>query len=351
MPDGAPRGVTEDEAALYDRQIRLWGLEAQNRMRSAHVVVLGLTGVATEIIKNVVLSGVGRLTVVDDADVRTDDLNAGFFFRDSDVGHARVADAPLQRIQQLNPLVDVRGVATLDLAAGGFDALVACRGTRAELEAYNDAARRAHALFYAAAAQGWGGYVFSDLGDDYTYVATRATPGATERAAAAYTQTFVPLRDALHTAWAPSGAARRRPPPARLWATWALWAWEARGDTAPSPAALATALEREAAALLAARGVDDALVFARQRIDRAAFFAAFAHAVWPHVERQSDAAMPTTSAVLGGLVAQDLLNALGRREAPLVNWLLLDTSTGTAPVCAVGTPAPAARALGADGSL
>ena len=102
---------------------------------------------------------------------------------------------------------------------------------------------------------------------------------------------------------------------------------------------------------LAARGVDDALVFARQRIDRAAFFAAFAHAVWPRVERQSDAAMPTTSAVLGGLVAQDLLNALGRREAPLVNWLLLDTSTGTAPVCAVGTPAPAARALGADGSL
>ncbi|KAI3617537.1 hypothetical protein CBS9595_003446 [Malassezia furfur] len=349
MPDGAPRGVTEDEAALYDRQIRLWGLEAQNRMRSAHVVVLGLTGVATEIIKNVVLSGVGRLTVVDDADVRADDLNAGFFFRETDVGAPRIGAAPLQRIQQLNPLVDVRGVRTLDAVAGGMDALVACRGTRAALEAHNDAARAAHALFYATGAQGWGGFVFSDLGDDYTYVATRATPGATERAAAAYTQAFVPLRDAQHAAW-PAGG-RRRAPPARLWALWALWAWEARADAAPTPAALAAALEREAGALLAARGVDEALVFARQRIDRAAFFAAFAHAVWPAVAHQSDAALPTTSAVLGGLVAQDLLNALGRREAPLVNWLLLDTASGTAPVCAVGTPAPAARALDARGGL
>ncbi|WFC96045.1 E1 ubiquitin-activating enzyme [Malassezia brasiliensis] len=304
MPDGAPRGVTEDEAALYDRQIRLWGLEAQNRMRSAHVVVLGLTGVATELIKNIVLSGVGRLTVVDDADVRADDLNAGFFFRDADIGAPRIGAAPLQRIQQLNPLVDVRGVRTLDAVDGNMDALVACRGTRAALEAHNDAARAAHALFYATAAHGWGGFVFSDLGDDYTYVATRAAPGAAERTAAAFVQAF----------------------------------------RAATPAALAAALEREADALLAARGVDEALVFARQRVDRAAFFAAFARAVWPAVAHGSDAALPTTSAVLGGLVAQDLLNALGRREAPLVNWLLLDTATGSAPVCAVG--APAARALG-----
>ncbi|KAG8753733.1 hypothetical protein FRC14_005770 [Serendipita sp. 396] len=34
--------ITEDEAALYDRQIRLWGLEAQQKMRNATVLVIRL---------------------------------------------------------------------------------------------------------------------------------------------------------------------------------------------------------------------------------------------------------------------------------------------------------------------
>ena len=47
--DTSVTGVTEDEAALYDRQIRLWGLEAQNHMRQAHVAVVSFTGVAEEL--------------------------------------------------------------------------------------------------------------------------------------------------------------------------------------------------------------------------------------------------------------------------------------------------------------
>ena len=32
--------ITEDEAQLYDRQIRLWGLDAQKRLRAARVLVI-----------------------------------------------------------------------------------------------------------------------------------------------------------------------------------------------------------------------------------------------------------------------------------------------------------------------
>jgi ubiquitin-like 1-activating enzyme E1 A len=46
-------------------------------MRSAHVAVVTLTGTATEIIKNIVLAGVGRLTVIDDEMVLEEDLGAG----------------------------------------------------------------------------------------------------------------------------------------------------------------------------------------------------------------------------------------------------------------------------------
>jgi ubiquitin-like 1-activating enzyme E1 A len=75
-----------DEAALYDRQIRLWGLEAQNRMRNATILVANLRGVATETIKNIVLAGIGKLILVDAESVTEEDLGAGFFFREGDVG-------------------------------------------------------------------------------------------------------------------------------------------------------------------------------------------------------------------------------------------------------------------------
>ena len=36
--------ISEAEAALYDRQIRLWGLDAQRRLRAANVFLAGLKG-------------------------------------------------------------------------------------------------------------------------------------------------------------------------------------------------------------------------------------------------------------------------------------------------------------------
>lgn len=56
------------------------------RMRNATVLVANLRGVATEAIKNVVLAGIGRLLIIDGENVSEEDLGAGFFFRDEDVG-------------------------------------------------------------------------------------------------------------------------------------------------------------------------------------------------------------------------------------------------------------------------
>ena len=56
----------ETEAQVrYDRQIRLWGHEAQQRMRDSKIVVVSLGGLAVEIVKNLVLAGIGNLTILD----------------------------------------------------------------------------------------------------------------------------------------------------------------------------------------------------------------------------------------------------------------------------------------------
>ena len=61
--------ISEEEFAQYDRQIRLWGLEAQKRLRQAKVLVAGLGGLGSEVVKNVVLAGVKAITLLDDKDV------------------------------------------------------------------------------------------------------------------------------------------------------------------------------------------------------------------------------------------------------------------------------------------
>lgn len=55
-------------------------------MRNATILIVNLKGVATEAIKNIVLAGVGKLVILDGENVAEEDLGAGFFFRDEDVG-------------------------------------------------------------------------------------------------------------------------------------------------------------------------------------------------------------------------------------------------------------------------
>jgi hypothetical protein len=63
--DGAPPAatITKEDAALYDRQIRLWGAASQQKIFEARVLVHGMTGVGAEIAKNLVLAGIGEVTV------------------------------------------------------------------------------------------------------------------------------------------------------------------------------------------------------------------------------------------------------------------------------------------------
>ena len=55
-------------------------------MRNAAILVVNFRGVATETIKNIVLAGIGKLIIWDGEDVVAEDLGAGFFFRDEDIG-------------------------------------------------------------------------------------------------------------------------------------------------------------------------------------------------------------------------------------------------------------------------
>ena len=79
-------GLSADEIALYDRQIRLWGAKAQESIRSANILLVSLRALGTEIAKNLTLAGISSLTIIDEDTVTEDDLGAQYFLREEDVG-------------------------------------------------------------------------------------------------------------------------------------------------------------------------------------------------------------------------------------------------------------------------
>ena len=89
-------GLSADEIALYDRQIRLWGAQAQERIRSANILLVSLRALGTEIAKNLTLAGISSLTIIDNEAVTEEDLGTQYFLREEDVGKS-VSSLPLIR--------------------------------------------------------------------------------------------------------------------------------------------------------------------------------------------------------------------------------------------------------------
>jgi molybdopterin/thiamine biosynthesis adenylyltransferase len=50
--------LSKTERDVYDRQIRLWGVDAQSKMTSSKLLVIGMTGLAAEVCKNLILAGI-----------------------------------------------------------------------------------------------------------------------------------------------------------------------------------------------------------------------------------------------------------------------------------------------------
>lgn len=95
----------------YDRQLRLWGANGQKALSETTVMLLRATAAGTETLKNLVLPGVGKIVVVDDAILTDMDVQSNFFVTMSTttttfepVPRAKIA---LELLQELNP--DVQG--------------------------------------------------------------------------------------------------------------------------------------------------------------------------------------------------------------------------------------------------
>lgn len=101
----------------YDRQLRLWGPSGQQALEEAHVLLVN-TGpgvVGAETLKNLILPGIGKFTILDHETVTEEDLGANFFVTDDHVGRSR-AENLCQCLNELNP--DVVGAWSTKVSLG-----------------------------------------------------------------------------------------------------------------------------------------------------------------------------------------------------------------------------------------
>ncbi|KAG7483347.1 NEDD8-activating enzyme E1 regulatory subunit [Solea senegalensis] len=90
----------------YDRQLRLWGDHGQETLENAHVCLINASATGTEILKNLVLPGIGAFTIVDGHTVSGEDVGNNFFLSNNSIGKNR-AQAATELLQELN--TDVSG--------------------------------------------------------------------------------------------------------------------------------------------------------------------------------------------------------------------------------------------------
>ena len=94
------------DSNLYSRQIRTLGIDTMLKLKNIKVLIVGMRGLGIEIAKNIVLSGVKEVKILDKNETIINDLGNNFFFSEENIGKARDLSC-LSKLKALNPYVNV----------------------------------------------------------------------------------------------------------------------------------------------------------------------------------------------------------------------------------------------------
>jgi ubiquitin-like 1-activating enzyme E1 A len=341
-----------DEIALYDRQIRLWGVQAQEKIRNASILLITMKALANEVAKNLVLAGIGSLTIIDHEPVAVTDLGAQFFISAEDVGKNR-AEAAAPQVRRLNPRVNVI-VDTEDIKLKGpsyfqsFDIVVATDLEPDTLNIINTATRVNHKAFYAAGVHGLYGFIFSDL-IQHDYVIEREKGNrATLLQPETRTRSVIDVKTKKESGKTIEMVTKRE-----VYSTWFL-----ASDAATLPAEYLKSRRRLKAVtpvLSCLRALWEFVQLQNGRLpghghaDLALFtsLATQKHRALglPIETLRADilrsfmgnvgSELAPVTAVLGGQLAQDVINVLGQRQQPIQNMVVFDGDSNEAPMYAL----------------
>ncbi|QGU04916.1 ThiF family adenylyltransferase [Corynebacterium comes] len=100
--------LPERELRRTARQLALpgWGVEQQERLHGAHVLVIGAGGLGCPAMQSLASAGVGHISVIDDDTVDITNIHRQILFGASDVGRPKV-EVAAERLRELQPDITV----------------------------------------------------------------------------------------------------------------------------------------------------------------------------------------------------------------------------------------------------
>ncbi|CAH1261333.1 SAE1 [Branchiostoma lanceolatum] len=332
--DGENGAISEAEAALYDRQIRLWGLDAQRRLRASSVLIAGLKGLGAEVAKNIVLSGVKAVTLLDHQQVTEEDFSSQFLVSRADLGRNR-AEASLDRTQNLNPNVkvtadteDVKDKPDEFFTKFSVVCLTCC--SQQTLRRVGHVCHDNGVKFYAGNVHGYCGYMFADLGEhDYVEekpkiiktdkqkeegtedgpAAKKAKVDTTETVMVKKTVSYCPWEESQAVDWTSDSSSKAlKKTPQMYFVMKVLLRFREDHDRDPA----VSSREEDKVALLRLR--DDVLTEMKLKTDL----------VGDEFASHCFAALSPVCAVVGGVLAQEIVKAVSGKDAPLNNFFFFN---------------------------
>jgi len=317
--------MTPDEIALYDRQLRVWGIEAQKKMRGSKVLVVNIGALGAEICKNIVLAGIGTLTLLDDSVVSESNRVAQYFVTEKDIGKNR-ATASAASINALNPRVSIK-VDTSKVQSKSekyfedFDIVCLTECSSDVLISVGEACRKAPksiSLLFGQIA-GLNGMAFADL-NEYTFVRSSIAEGASiegeEKQADTSSQSSAPqsikfasARQVFSLSWSQllKQFGRKEQPKLKLFCAFqVLLQFESVHDRLPTPED-----KHDLAECIAIRDKLGKDILPTE--------------VLSSVVRAATSHFAPTAAIIGGIIGQEILRILSGKDMTLNNVLIFDS--------------------------
>ena len=155
--------LTDEELLRYARQVLLdgWDIDAQLRLKSARVVIIGAGGLGCPASETLVRAGLGQVHLIDDDVIEMSNLQRQTLFLPEDIGKPKALTAALM-LQRINPLIIACGTVArlsednayelLNMASGKPNLLMDCTDNFATRDVINRISVRYHIPLLSASA-------------------------------------------------------------------------------------------------------------------------------------------------------------------------------------------------------
>ena len=129
--------LSDEELLVYARQILLdgWDIDAQLRLKSARVVIIGAGGLGCPASETLVRAGLGQVHLIDDDVIEASNLQRQTLFLPDDINKSKALTAA-KMLERINPLISVNSTIArlsennaydlLDMVIGKPDLLLDC---------------------------------------------------------------------------------------------------------------------------------------------------------------------------------------------------------------------------------